>query len=176
MAFKYKKYSGIPKISSAVVLIAFFLPIFIVKCNDTPIDELSGVELVIGSEVKQGSDILSDDPADHPDEEYSPPRVFAILCLFAALLSTALAFFKNESKLVLALAVSGIGLLSLLGLYFEVNSDTGPKNSGFITIHVALGYFLVMFGFLGQLIYYGLMAKVLRDRENHSKTVDDLRR
>jgi hypothetical protein len=86
-----------------------------------------------------------------------------------------LAGFQKKNKTNLAITVSGLFLLALLCLCFEVNRGTGNTDNGFITIQVTLGCFIAVMGFLSQIIYFAMVAKVLKDRENHSKTVDDLR-
>lgn len=183
MAFNYRKYSGIPKISSFVVLISFLLPFFVVRCNDQVIDEISGIELISGTTIRSADDGFLEGMSEEETEENTEPtgdyistKIFAIFCLFTAILATAVSFFKNNEKIVLAIAVAGIGALSLLGLYIEVNGESGKQDGGMITIEIGLGFVLALFGFIIQIVYYLMVAKVLRDRENHTKTVDDLRR
>ena len=80
MAFDFKKYKGIPKISTVVVFIAFFMPFFLIKCNGTTLASIPGTTLCVGTEVEgKGSG------ASATESEIITPKVFAVVGFLAAI-------------------------------------------------------------------------------------------
>lgn len=149
MSFDYKKYKGIPKISSIVVLIAFFLPFFLIKCNGQTLASINGVKLCVGTEVAPAGNSSS------AESEIITPKPFASIGLLAAIGGVVLAFLKFEKRTLIQVITASLGLLSLLILNVNMKLALGNSASSqkMITIEMGMGYYLAFLGFLATLVY-----------------------
>lgn len=155
MSFDYKKYKGLPKISTLVVVIAFLLPFFLIKCNGQTLASINGVTLCVGTEVGPNGNTSS------ADAEIITPKVFAIVGLLAAIGGVVVAFVKFEKQILVQLILSSLGLLSLIILNFNMSLALGKSSSSqkMITIEMGMGYYLAFLGFLVTLIYCAMALK-----------------
>lgn len=155
MSFDYKKYKGIPKISSIVVLIAFFLPFFLIKCNGQTLASINGVRLCVGTEVSPGGSSSS------AESEVIAPKPFASIGLLAAIGGVVLAFLKFEKRNLIQVITASLGILSLfiLNVNMKIALGNSASSQKMITIEMGMGYYLAFLGFLVTVIYCVMALK-----------------
>lgn len=155
MSFDYKKYKGIPKISTVVVLIAFFLPFFLIKCGGQTLASVNGVTLCVGTEVGPSGGGSS------AKSETISPKAFAIVGLLAAIGGVVVALVKFQKQLLVQLILSSLGLLSLFILNIDMKLAAGGMSSSkqMITVELGIGYYLAFLGFLATIIYCAIALK-----------------
>jgi len=100
----------------AIVILAFFMPFFMVSCDQTEVASLSGVKLVIGGEVKL-SIAEEIEKIEDVGKKYQNPVVsiqpFALIALFIAVLALVLVLVLPIQFYLLPAYISIIGVLSL---------------------------------------------------------------
>ncbi len=133
-----------PKISFPVILIAFLLPFVLVKCGDTTIARLNGIDMVTGTHVGEGEDV-----------EQIQPNLYVLAAFVLAAAGLVLAFLKKKEARIAALAVSILGLLSLIGFYFDVTGQIPGKGKMIIIISLGIGYYIAIIGFLANSLFFG---------------------
>ena len=168
MSFDYKKYKGIPKISTFVVLIAFFLPFFLVKCGGQTLASINGVTLCVGTEVGPKGNTSS------AKSETITPKAFAIIGLLAAIGGIVVAFVKFNKQMLVQLIIASLGLLSLLILNFNMKFAAGNMSSSkqMITVEMGVGYYLAFLGFMAIVIYCAIALK--GEKSKQSAPVEEL--
>lgn len=149
-----KLSSLFPKISFPVIMIAFLLPFVLVKCGDTTIARLNGVDLVTGTHVGEGEDV-----------EQIQPNLYVLAAFVFAAAGLVLAFLKKKEARIAALAVSVLGFLSLIGFYFNVTGQIPGKGKMIIIISLGIGYYIAIIGFLANSLFFGFS---LTQKENEA--------
>ncbi|PKP04806.1 MAG: hypothetical protein CVU11_03585 [Bacteroidetes bacterium HGW-Bacteroidetes-6] len=142
-----------PKISFPVILIAFLLPFVLVKCGNTTIARLNGVDMVTGTHVGEGDDVQQIDP-----------NLYVLGAFVLAAVGLVLAFFKKKEIRIAALAVSVLGFLSLIGFYFDVTGEVPGKGKMIVIISLGVGYYIAIIGFLANSLFFGLSLTQKEDR------------
>ena len=148
-----KKLTAVfPKISFGTIIILFFLPFLLVKCGGEEVANLSGFQLVTGTEIGSDSEFGG-------SAEDIQSNVFAVISFLCAIGGLVIAFMTiNHSKLI-SLVLSVIGLLSLVLLYNDANSEALKNTEGMITISLGIGYYLAFLGYLINSIFFGYTLK-----------------
>ena len=147
-----KLQESFPKISFGTIIILFFLPFLLVKCGGEEIANLSGFQLVTGTEIGGDSEFGG-------DAEDIQSNVFAIIGFVCAIAGLIIAFMKINKSKVISLVISIIGLLSLLLLYNDANSEAVKNTEGVITISLGIGYYLTFLCYLINSIFFGYTLK-----------------
>ena len=160
MAFDFYKHRHFPKISTIAVVIAFLMPFFIVKCGNTEIDQISGVELMTGK-----SDIGGEQ--DKESAMDLSPRPFALMGFLCALAGAIFAWMTFKKRKLIQFIIACAGFVLLVLLFVDVKgTDVNQSSSEMlpITIELSYGYFTAQLGFAISALFYGF------DFRNDQKT------
>lgn len=171
----------LPVPSNGMIIVAFFFSFFVVKCNDTSIMSVEGIDLVMGSTYDKETDIKdmlkgleafgSKDKISDEDEEiqnelknsidYSQkikPNVFAILAFLMAVFGFAVTFVKAKNKDILYMVLGGVGVLCLSILAISVNNKLGANDMN--ESYMLLGKSILGMG-MGNGFYFAIAGFVL---------------
>lgn len=120
-------------ISFAVGILLFFLPFAEIKCNDTTLAQMSGLNMVTGSEPKMGGDFermakgFDKKPGDvkpaTKSEKKGKVYVLAIAALALGVVGVALSLMKKGSFNKGEMLVGIIGAVALIALMIQVKGD-----------------------------------------------------
>jgi len=187
--FNFKKYKGIPKISSVIVLISFFMPFCVVKCNNMKVDNLTGINLCTGTSFNtstqneddsflaadEEASLTSNEEAATDDTDYMPPKVFALISLLLGIFAAVFAFMGDGVKRVQQGMIANLaGMIALIGLYVEMRTSEGNYEKGYIIIELSMGFFLAFLGFMIGFLFYFFLKRRENKAEANMNTVDDL--
>jgi DMSO reductase anchor subunit len=148
MQFDFKKFKNVPKVSTIVIIVSFFLPFFLIKCGGTTIAEVKGIDLISGMEIGKGE-----------KAEMLSWNIFAILTLVCALLGAALAWIKSMQNKKASLIVACLGLVCLIILLINLKADVGDSDQKMITVSMGIGFYLAFLGFLVNSLFFGFGMK-----------------
>lgn len=139
-----------PKVSFGTIIILFFLPFFLIKCGGEQVANLSGFQLVTGTEIG-GSQFGNSQKIE--------ANFFAIISFLCALAGLIIAFLKIEKAKLISLIVSVVGLICLILLYNKASNEILKSGEGMITISLGAGYYLTFLGYLINSIFFGYAIK-----------------
>ncbi|MDY0152073.1 MAG: hypothetical protein RBS43_07370 [Candidatus Cloacimonas sp.] len=165
----------------AIVIVAFFMPFFVVRCQQTELMTIKGVELVTGADVKLsmgdmlGGGAKKEGAEDQTQKVPAQPLAQAALLLAVVALILVLVLPKKLFIIPLLISVGGIVCLQLLnqgmlGALANSNTALDPSMdlSKFISIQTKLGYWLAnVFFLLGGLVATGL-ALLKKDEDQYT--------
>lgn len=165
MNIDFKKYKHFPKISSSVIVAAFLMPFMLVKCGNTTIASLNGINLALGSSVGKGD-----------KSQLLEPNIFAILALILAIGAIILAFKDSRQTKIISLVIAIAGALSLVLLYIQLLGKAN-MNTEKVTISLGIGFYLAFIGFTANSVFYGAYLKKgdhsLEEKTSSDTTLDD---
>lgn len=161
-----KKIKSIfPRISFSAILLAFFLPFFIVKCNDKELGKISGLELVVGSDIGD-ENILSQSSND------AKPNILAIIGFLGAIAGLVFAYTKIKRWRLYSLILSILGSLSLFLLYLSaISEETEGGLMAKITISIGIGFYIALTGYILNSLYFSVF---LKEKKTDSETKESL--
>jgi hypothetical protein len=125
-------------ISFAVGVLLFFLPFMEVKCNGTTLAQMTGTDMVIGSEPKMGSDFermakgLDKKTGDQnttvtKSEKKGKTYVLAIVALALGIGGAIVSLVKKGGYNKVEIVCGAIGALALIILMFQVKADVNDQ-------------------------------------------------
>lgn len=163
----HRRYSG--SVAFLVGLLLFFLPFVVIKCNNTPYAENTGLGLAFGTNYqvtaqKNLPDILQNKKGKEVNKEEEKGKLYVLA--LAALLAGVVGLIFSLSKTRTASSVSTLmGLLAavcLIVVMFQVNSDV-KRNSGGntsdisnnikVTASYTVWYFIAIASFLAAAFF-----------------------
>lgn len=154
-----------PRISFSAILLAFFLPFFIVKCNDKELGKISGLELVVGSDIGD-KNILSESSND------AEPNVFAIIGFLGTIAGLVFAFTKIKRWRLYSFILSILGSLSLFLLYLSAISEESKGGlMAKITISIGIGFYIALTGYILNSFYFSVFLKKKANSETKESPI-----
>jgi len=148
-----------------LVFMLFFFNFFTVKCGGKEIVSVSGINMVIGTNVSKQltsnlseiedlksfdefGNIIQSDAIDVPEEDGAvAPNFFAILSISCVLISLVLYFFKSKRVNRLAAILSLTALASLIILRLSIGSNLIGNTNDMVHIFIEsnFAYWLALF-------------------------------
>ena len=145
-----------------LALAGFFLVFTDVNCNGKTLDTITGIEMATGYQPEIDLVEGDDNEEQQKDTEKYDPNIFALNALMAAIIGIILFAIPGMRKQhALHAIVAAIGFVSMLLLYFNLQSEIKKAQSGEnstlnlnlnITFDMQPAYWLVMLCFLITLI------------------------
>jgi hypothetical protein len=134
-----------------LVIIFFFCTFFVVKCGDTPIASVSGMELVTGTEIRNTKDTFD----VNKENEKIHPNLWAIIALSAAVAGIGLFLLLKKMDAIVGILFSLLGFAALIALHFDIGSGVKDKSELKIDIHTEyrIGYWGALAAFLLAAIF-----------------------
>ncbi|PKN73151.1 MAG: hypothetical protein CVU50_03875 [Candidatus Cloacimonetes bacterium HGW-Cloacimonetes-3] len=159
----------------AVVIIAFFMPFFMVSCEQTELLTINGVQLVMGGESKLQMDNIFAGMGSEPKSEQKPqkisPHPMAILAIAIAVIALFASLFLPRKLYFIPLLLSIGGILSLHllknGMPALLNKADSGMGSAFdltkiLNIKTLYGFWLADVAFLAAAVtslFAGMVKK-----------------
>lgn len=141
-----RKLAGyVPKVSFTVVLIAFFLPFVLIKCDDKEIARVKGTELITGTSINY------EDPFSEKNQQRKvAPNVYAIVLFAIAFIALIVSFLPITIKHFILFFASFLGLIDFVLLYNSIQEELALEFgieflTGFYIIPVALLFNFIFF-------------------------------
>jgi glucan phosphoethanolaminetransferase (alkaline phosphatase superfamily) len=153
-----------------VGLLLFFLPFVVIKCNNTPYAENTGLGLAFGTNYKVMAqkdlpDILQN--KNHKEvaseEEKGKLYVFALVALLAGVAGLLFSLSRNRTASSVSMFMGILGALCLVVVMFQINSDVrrnsggnGPvdiSNNIRVTANYTVWYFIAIASFLAAAFF-----------------------
>ncbi|HNX02932.1 MAG TPA: hypothetical protein PLE33_08285 [Candidatus Cloacimonas sp.] len=143
----------------AIVILAFFMPFFLISCDKSEVASLSGVKLVTGGEVKL--DLANIFNGSSGEGKYENPAIgiqlFAIVAFILAIAALIMALVLPLKMYPLPAYISILGVISLQLLNIEIPQmissfsnflDANLKWGSTISLKVQPGFWIANIGFI----------------------------
>lgn len=124
------------KVPSSVAFVAgvllFFMPFVVIKCNNMPLQEVSGFQLATGFQMKNnnsGNSFMNDFKSPLADDEKTKevtktekkdPNLFAMVALGLGVLGLLLSFTNAKAGIGVAMVTGILGTAALIGLMIDI--------------------------------------------------------
>lgn len=120
-------------------IVFFFFSFFVIKCGDTKIASVSGVNIVTGKEITANTSFGNS--SNSSDSKSVDPNVWAIIALSSAVIGLGVYLFKFKKEELVGTIVGGLGVaaLAILGYTFK-DSVNEADLRGMVTISLGFGY------------------------------------
>lgn len=134
-----QKLSGyVPKVSFSVVLLAFFLPFLLVKCDDKEIARIKGIELVTGTSIDY------EEPFSGENKQRTvEPNLYAIILFVIVSISLILSFIPVKEryfvKYLILFFTSFLGLIDFVLLYNSLQEEFALE----FEVEFLMGFYLI---------------------------------
>jgi hypothetical protein len=145
-----KKRSTI-QVMFGLVFLLFFFNFFTIKCNDTKLVSLSGMNLVTGTDIKDQlagplkdfgkmAKNVDDQTKETKKEDKIPPNFFAILALATIVIGAGILFIKNNVINLIATICAGIAFISLILLRVTFGDEFQDQANEMISISIGINF------------------------------------
>jgi hypothetical protein len=141
-------------------IVFFFFSFFVIKCGDTKIATISGVNLVTGKEITANTSFGNS--GNSSDNKNVDPNVWAIIALSSAVIGLGVYLFKFKKEELVGTIVSGLGVVSLTILGYTFKDSVNEADlRGMVTVSLGFGYWgaLVCILLAGVLSFLRLRIK-----------------
>jgi hypothetical protein len=132
------RYSG--SVAFLVGLLLFFLPFVVIKCNNNPYAENTGLGLAFGTNYqvtaqKQLPDILQNNKGKevNKEEEKGKLYVMALVALLAGVAGLLFSLSKTRSSSSVSSLMGVLAAVCLIVVMFQINSDVKRNSGGNVT-------------------------------------------
>lgn len=136
-----------------IIIFCFFLPFITVSCQNHDIVRLSGIQLVVGTEIKEPSSISSFDTKTKTEKRQKinsdAKIVVAFLSAIFGLVLSIVYLLKRVSTLPIMCGIlASLGFLMLL--FFKVSADNEilKQGQGILQLKYNIGFWLSLLLFL----------------------------
>lgn len=177
-----KKY--LPKGSFLVIMLCFFLPFIVVKCNynnqEMEIARVSWMSLVYGGKMNVNIPDINSYWATSEKKQKSEPievNIYVLLAFLLALVWFVISFTSLEKAKQISLIISILWVISML--IFTLNPESGNKAqkdnqySKMITVWFWSGYYLVFLLYILNSLYFWYELKYFDKYINKGKVKED---
>lgn len=153
-----------------IIIICFFLPFLVVSCQGQKIVEITGFQLVTGSEIKQpdmSDKLKSIGLSQEKKEEKIKPEPFAILAFIFAFIGLGISFLKGQKSFIASFITGLAGAISLLLLKAKLDNEILKQGEGILQLEYTKGFWLTFLLFLlaaGWNIFLFFQSK----KQNHN--------
>lgn len=122
------------KIPSSVTfgigVLLFFMPFINIKCNTMTLQEVSGIQLATGFEIKEGSDnsLLGgleklDNDVKVNTREKKDPNLFAMAALGLGIISFVLALISSKGSMTFGVITGALSVAALIGTLIDIKKQ-----------------------------------------------------
>jgi len=120
-------------------IVFFFFSFFVIKCGDTKIATVSGINLVTGKEITANTSLGNS--SNSSNSKSVDPNVWAIIALSSAVIGLGVYLIKFKKEELVGTIVGGLGVtaLAILGYTFK-DSVNEADLRGMVTISLGFGY------------------------------------
>ena len=136
---------------AVLVLVMFLLPWVAVTCAGQEIVNVSGLELVTGSEY-EAADMT----------EQTDPEVLAILALFVSVLLAVAFFLRGKRGPAIRGILASLGVIFLIALKFKLDGDIEKEGQGMVQTSYLPGFWIALVSFVASAIMNFLNITGLR--------------
>ena len=144
-----KKFS--PAFYGTIVLL-FFLPFVNLSCSGQTIMSLSGFQLITGSEYKANSMFGETTEGEVKENKEIESQPLALLALVAAVIALGFSFFRKRFIALANIVISVLGVVFLLLLKFNLDSDAELSGQNMITLDYQFAYWLCIILFIAAAV------------------------
>lgn len=182
---------------NALVILCFFFSFFLVKCNESTLVSIEGIDLVVGSDMAAESELgeffnqntSNNEELELPQGDDQPisPHPLAIIALLMAVAGVMMVFLPWKQRNLLQMVLSIIGFLALLALivlfrqqYADLGSNSGSEyQEKLLTglnfkIEAGLGLIWSMVLFAVNGLFLGSCMYIQKQYANEEKVPDAL--
>ena len=131
-------------VAFAVAILLFFMPFVDIKCNGTPLQTVSGIQLATGFKMNNGSEnsFMNDIKTDKADEgitkattktDKKDPNLYGLVALGLGLLGLLLSFTHAKAAIGGAMATGIASAVAMIGMMLDVKKKVKldmPDNGG----------------------------------------------
>jgi hypothetical protein len=124
-------------ISFALGVLLFFLPFMEIKCNETTLVQMSGLNMVTGAEPKVGSDFEQMSKGFDTKNEGTKTAtksdkkgkvyIMAIVALGLGVIGVAISFMNKDGYSPIKMIAGAVGAVALIILMFQVKGDANEQ-------------------------------------------------
>lgn len=154
-----EKRSLIPLLFAATIIL-FFFNFFTVKCDGDKVQEIRGIDLVLGSESKAHTNPTIDNPFTQKAEESKiPSSPWAMIALGAAIIGLGAYLIKEKREAHIGVIAGVVGLGSLLILQNVIKKAIEKEADGVpASVELEFAYWgaLIALGIAGYISYLRL--------------------
>jgi len=152
-------------ISFVAVLVFFFFNFFVIKCSNEKIGEVTGINLVTGTQLKS-KDMFT---GAEKNGEKIPSNTWAIIAFASAIIGLGTFLIKVKKEEMIGAAVGVAGVISLIVLQTTVKNSLEQRGqSGMITASFELGYWGAMIALSAATV---LCILLIQDKNKLKSTV-----
>jgi hypothetical protein len=182
---------------NALVILCFFFSFFLVKCNESTLVSIEGIDLVVGSDMAAESELgeffnqntSNNEELELPQGDDQPisPHPLAIIALLMAVAGVMMVFLPWKQRNLLQMVLSIIGFLALLALivlfrqqYADLGSNSGSEYQEKLLkglnfkIEAGLGLIWSMVLFAVNGLFLGSCMYIQKQYANEEKVPDAL--
>lgn len=182
---------------NALVILCFFFSFFLVKCNESTLVSIEGIDLVVGSDMAAESELgeffnqntSNNEELELPQGDDQPisPHPLAIIALLMAVAGVMMVFLPWKQRNLLQMILSIIGFLALLALivlfrqqYADLGSSSGSEYQEKLLkglnfkIEAGLGLIWSMVLFAVNGLFLGSCMYIQKQYANEEKVPDAL--
>jgi len=122
-------------VAFAIAILLFFLPFVDIKCNNMSLQQVSGVQLATGFQMKNKSSdspLFNDFKTNEADQQITKsttgtdkkdPNLFAMVALGLGVLGLFLSFTKAKSGLGLSMFTAILAVAAMIGLMIDIKKQ-----------------------------------------------------
>lgn len=157
------KKRPIIQVMFGLVFLLFFFNFFTIKCNDTKLIALSGINLVTGvsdvskqlagplKELGSMNDSQDDENKANDKDNKIAPNFFAILAFGTVIIGGIILFVSNKSSNLIATTCSVIAFISLILLRLTFGGSLQDQGNDMIKVSIGINfaYWFALFLLLG---------------------------
>lgn len=182
---------------NALVILCFFFSFFLVKCNESTLVSIEGIDLVVGSDMAAESELgefFNQNTSNNEelalpqgDDQPISPHPLAIIALLMAVAGVMMVFLPWKQRNLLQMVLSIIGFLALLALivlfrqqYADLGSNSGSEYQEKLLkglnfkIEAGLGLIWSMVLFAVNGLFLGSCMYIQKQYANEEKVPDAL--
>ena len=135
-----------------IIILLFFLPFVNLSCSGQTIMSLSGFQLITGSEYKANSMFGETTEGEVKENKEIESQPLALLALLAAVVALGISFFKKRIIALTNIVISVLGVVFLLLLKFNMDSDAELSGQNMITLDYQFAYWLCIILFIAAAV------------------------
>lgn len=145
----FKKFSPVVYV---VIIFCFLLPFFNLSCSGQKVMNLTGFQIVTGTEYEQQN--MFGGVGKTTKIKAEP---LAILALLVAVVGLVIGFVKVKSRILLSVILSISGAVFLFLLKNKLDNDIISQSQGMIKIEYEFGYWFALLLFIVSAVIQGLI-------------------
>ncbi len=131
-----------------LAILCFVLPFTHISCQGERVASLSGLQLVVGTEIS-GAELQGFGDMRDASREKVNPEPLAILALVIAIVGVAVGFRKDKKGRIASIAAGAAGAVVLLLLKLKIDNEVATEGEGLLEVAYGSGYYLAFLFLIG---------------------------